>query len=63
MPEARVILALAAEAEGDFIWSNLEDIIQTNMYSAGPLSVKLLWRGGCACQPTAHVDTLEPRLR
>jgi hypothetical protein len=38
MPEARVVLALAAEAEDDFIWGELEDIIQTNMYSAGRLA-------------------------
>ena len=44
MTEARVILALAAEADDDFIWSRLEDI-QSNMFAAGPVSIKFAYFG------------------
>jgi len=44
MTEARVILALAAEADDDFIWSRLGDI-QSNMFAAGPVSIKFAYFG------------------
>lgn len=43
--EARVILAVATEADDDFIWSRLGDI-QTTMFSAGPLAIQLAFFGG-----------------
>jgi hypothetical protein len=39
MIEGRLILALAAEADDDFIWSRLSDI-QTAMFAAGPIAIK-----------------------
>jgi hypothetical protein len=39
MTEPRVIVALAHEAEDDFIWRQLENL-QTIMFSAGPLAAK-----------------------
>jgi hypothetical protein len=45
MSEPRVIVALATEAEDDFIWHKLEDIVQTNMYAAGPISIKFAYFG------------------
>jgi hypothetical protein len=42
MTEARVILALAAEADDDFIWARLGDI-QSNMFAAGPVSIKFAY--------------------
>ena len=44
MPEPRVIFALAAEAEDDFIWDRLADI-QTIMFAAGPVSIKFAYFG------------------
>jgi hypothetical protein len=41
---ARVILALAAEAEDDFIWSRLADI-QTTMFATGPVAVRFAYFG------------------
>jgi hypothetical protein len=41
---ARVILALAAEANDDFIWDQLK-IIQPDMFAAGPVSVKFAYFG------------------
>ena len=41
MAEARVIIALAVEAADDFIWSRL-DALQTEMFMAGPVALKLL---------------------
>jgi hypothetical protein len=43
MTEPHVIVALATEAEDDFVWSQLENLI--SMYSAGPLSVKFAYFG------------------
>jgi hypothetical protein len=43
MTEQRVIVTLAKEVEGDFIWSQLENL--TLMYSAGPLAVKFAYFG------------------
>jgi hypothetical protein len=39
MSEGRLILALAAEADDDFIWSRLSEI-QTTMFAAGPIAIK-----------------------
>jgi hypothetical protein len=44
MTEARVILAVAAEADDDFIWTRLGDI-QSNMFAAGPVSIKFPYFG------------------
>ena len=44
MPEPRVIFALAAEAEDDFIWDRLGDI-QSSMFAAGPVSIKFAYFG------------------
>ena len=44
MTEARVILALAAEADDDFIWDQLKGI-QTNMFAAGAVSIKFAYFG------------------
>jgi hypothetical protein len=44
MTEARVILALAAEADDDFIWTRLGDI-QSDMFAAGPVSIKFAYFG------------------
>jgi hypothetical protein len=39
MNDARVILALAAEADDKFIWDRLKNI-QTEMFAAGPVQIK-----------------------
>ena len=44
MTEARVILALATEADDDFIWNRLGDI-RTKMFAAGPVSIKFAYFG------------------
>jgi hypothetical protein len=44
MTEARLILALAAEADDDFIWTRLGDI-QSNMFAAGPVNIKFAYFG------------------
>jgi hypothetical protein len=44
MAEARVIIALAAEADDDFIWNRL-DALQTEMFMAGPLAIKFAYYG------------------
>jgi hypothetical protein len=44
MTEARVILALAAEADDDFIWTRLGDI-HSKMFAAGPVSIKFAYFG------------------
>ena len=44
MAEARVIIALAAEADDDFIWSRL-DALQTEMFMAGPVALKFAYYG------------------
>jgi hypothetical protein len=44
MTVARVILALAAEADDDLIWTRLGDI-QSNMFAAGPVSIKFAYFG------------------
>jgi hypothetical protein len=41
---ARVILALAAEADDEFIWNHLK-IIQAEMFGAGPVSIKFAYYG------------------
>jgi hypothetical protein len=41
---ARVILALAAEADDEFIWSRLR-VIQADMFGAGPVSIKFAYYG------------------
>jgi hypothetical protein len=42
--DARVILALAAEADDDFIWNHLT-VIQAEMFRAGPVSIKFAYYG------------------
>jgi hypothetical protein len=42
--DARVILALAAEADDDFIWNHLR-VIQADMFGAGPVSIKFAYYG------------------
>jgi hypothetical protein len=44
MADARVIIALAAEADDDFIWNRL-DALQTEMFMAGPVAVKFSYFG------------------
>ena len=44
MAEARVIIALAAETDDDFIWSRL-DALQTEMFMAGPVAIKFTYFG------------------
>jgi hypothetical protein len=44
MSETRVIFALAAEAEDDFIWNRLGGI-QADMFAAGPVSIKFAYFG------------------
>jgi hypothetical protein len=44
MADARVIIALAAEADDDFIWSRL-DALQTEMFMAGPVAIKFAYFG------------------
>jgi hypothetical protein len=44
MAEPRVIIALAAEANDDFIWSRL-DALQTEMFMAGPVALKIAYYG------------------
>jgi hypothetical protein len=44
MAEARVIIALAAEADDDFIWNRL-DALQTEMFMAGPVALKFAYYG------------------
>jgi hypothetical protein len=39
------MIAFVRPGADDFIWSKLEDIVQTNMYAAGPLSVKFAYFG------------------
>jgi hypothetical protein len=41
---ARVILALAAEADDEFIWKHLK-VIQAEMFGAGPVSIKFAYYG------------------
>jgi hypothetical protein len=41
---ARLILALAAEADDDFIWSRLKTL-QTEMFAAGPVEIKFAYFG------------------
>jgi hypothetical protein len=41
---ARVILALAAEADDEFIWNRLR-VIQADMFGAGPVSIKFAYYG------------------
>ena len=41
---ARVILALAAEADDEFIWNHLK-VIQAEMFGAGPVSIKFAYYG------------------
>jgi hypothetical protein len=42
--DARVILALAAEADDEFIWDRLKDI-QVEMFAAGPVQIKFAYFG------------------
>jgi hypothetical protein len=42
--DARVILALAAEADDAFIWNRLR-VIQADMFGAGPVSIKFAYYG------------------
>jgi hypothetical protein len=42
--DARVILALAAEADDEFIWNDLR-VIQADMFAAGPVSIKFAYYG------------------
>ena len=44
MADACVIIALAAEADDDFIWSRL-DALQTEMFMAGPVAIKFAYYG------------------
>jgi hypothetical protein len=44
MAEPRVIVALAAEADDDFIWNRL-DALQTEMFMAGPVALKFAYYG------------------
>jgi len=44
MTDARIILAIAAEANDEFIWSRVETL-QAEMFAAGPISVKLSYFG------------------
>ena len=41
---ARVILALAAEADDEFIWNHLK-VIQAEMFGAGPVRIKFAYYG------------------
>jgi hypothetical protein len=41
---ARVILALAAQADDEFIWNHLR-VIQAEMFGAGPVSIKFAYYG------------------
>jgi hypothetical protein len=42
--DARVILALAVEADDEFMWNRLR-VIQTGMFAAGPVQVKFAYFG------------------
>jgi hypothetical protein len=42
--DVRVILALAAEADDEFIWDRLKDI-QVEMFAAGPVQIKFAYFG------------------
>jgi len=44
MTEARIILAITAEADDKFIWSELENL-QAQMFTIGPVSIKLAYFG------------------
>lgn len=44
MNDPRVILAVAAEADDDFIWSQVK-AIQAKMFAAGPVSIKFAYFG------------------
>jgi hypothetical protein len=44
MADARVIIALAAEADDDFIWGRL-NALQTEMFMAGPVAIKFAYFG------------------
>jgi hypothetical protein len=41
---ARVILAVAAQVDDDFIWDRLDEM-QTQMFAAGPVAIKLAYFG------------------
>jgi hypothetical protein len=41
---ARMILAVAAEADDEFIWSRVK-VIQTEMFAAGPVAIKFAYFG------------------
>ena len=42
--QPRVILALAAEAEDEFIWNTVRTV-QTELFAAGPVAIKLAYFG------------------
>ena len=42
--DARVILAVAAEADVNFVWDKLK-VIQADMFAAGPVSIKFTYFG------------------
>jgi hypothetical protein len=44
MTDARIILAIAAEADDAFIWSSLRTL-QASMFAAGPVDIKLAYFG------------------
>jgi hypothetical protein len=55
--DARVILALAAEADDEFIWNQLT-VIQAEMFRAGPVSIKFAYYGAeDALQIRAFITT------
>jgi hypothetical protein len=52
MTDARIILAVAAEADDEFVWSRLETL-QAQMFAVGPVDIKLAYYG--AEGPGQHV--------
>ena len=44
MSDARIVLAVAAEANDEFVWSQLETL-QKQMFAVGPVNIKLAYFG------------------
>ena len=50
MTETRVMFAVAAEADDDLIWDRLSGI-QTQLFAAGPINIKVAYFGREAAPP------------